>query len=191
MHWASIVAQTPDISSPKQLAFKAFSSHDYHSLFIPVSAVMGRGTVVTVEHARAAATVYYPFQNHYRVTRTTVMVYLNTGGICSLAWSLPRFVDSSIGLIIGPSATLIPCTAFSVNVFGEDMTLPGRSDVSQGLAEPCRIQLCAVLGSWSVQKIWISLYLSNGGVGYGGGGVHIAQCVQRWTLMVALWWNGW
>jgi len=36
-------------------------------------------------------------------------------------------------------------THIRVNVFGKGITLPGRSDVSQGVAGPCRLQLCAVL----------------------------------------------
>jgi hypothetical protein len=71
----------PDIFPPEQ---PAFLSHINYPFFIPVSAVMGRGTVVTVERARAAATVYSPFQKHYRVTRTTVLFYLSIGGIYSL-----------------------------------------------------------------------------------------------------------
>ena len=78
---AFIVAQEPEISPSEQ---PAFSSHDNYPFSIPVSAVMGRGTVVTVERARATATVYSPFQNYHRITRTTILLYLSIGGIYSL-----------------------------------------------------------------------------------------------------------
>jgi hypothetical protein len=34
-----------------------------------------------------------------------------------------------------------------VSIFGTGNILPGRADVSQAAAGPCRLQLCAVLGS--------------------------------------------
>ena len=39
------------------------------------------------------------------------------------------------------------CTPNAVNVFDIAVTLPDRSDVSLAAATPCRLQLCAVLGS--------------------------------------------
>ena len=80
------------------------------------------------------------------------LLHLNIGGSCSLVWSLPCFIDCPNGLIMGHSVTLKQCTTSRVNVFGEGMTLPGRSDVSQEMAEPCRLQLCAVLESCEVTR---------------------------------------
>ena len=38
-----------------------------------------------------------------------------------------------------------------VDVFGTGITLPGRDVVSQAAAGPCRLQLCAVLGSSDIK----------------------------------------
>jgi hypothetical protein len=38
-----------------------------------------------------------------------------------------------------------------VDVFGTRITLPGYADVSQAEAGPCRLQLCAVLGSSGIK----------------------------------------
>jgi hypothetical protein len=45
-----------------------------------------------------------------------------------------------------------------VYVFGTGITLPGRADVSQAAAGPCRLQLCAVLGSSGVK---LAEYICN------------------------------
>jgi hypothetical protein len=38
-----------------------------------------------------------------------------------------------------------------VDVYGTCIILPGRADVSQAAAGPCRLQLCAVLGSSGIK----------------------------------------
>ena len=38
-----------------------------------------------------------------------------------------------------------------VDVSGTGITLPGHADVSQAAAGPCRLQLCAVLGSSGIK----------------------------------------
>jgi hypothetical protein len=56
------------------------------------------------------------------------------------------------------------CTPNAVNVFDIGTTLPDRSDVSLTVATPCRLQLCAVLGSSASKKY--GLYNTDGVSGW-------------------------
>jgi len=56
------------------------------------------------------------------------------------------------------------------------MTLPGRSDVSQGVAEPCRLQMCAVFGeSKCPENLDVSVSAQKVVCG-GCGGTHCTMC---------------
>jgi hypothetical protein len=51
------------------------------------------------------------------------------------------------------------CTRIRVNVSGKGMTISGHCGVSQAVAGPCWLQLCAVLGSWDVDILDLSVQM--------------------------------
>ena len=57
------------------------------------------------------------------------------------------------------------CTPKRIDVFGTGITLSGCDDVSQAAARPCRLQLCAVLGSSGIK---LSEYICMGNMSRGG-----------------------
>ena len=61
------------------------------------------------------------------------------------------------------------CTRNAVNVFDIGLTPPDRSDVSLAAATPCRLQLCAMLGS-SIRNLPAKLVPAHPIKVYGGSG---------------------
>jgi hypothetical protein len=96
-----------------------------------------------------APTVLYPFHTHNYVTcRTFQLLFKQWSKIYCKRILAKQFIATRMI----DTALHFECTHNRVHVSGTGITLPGRPEVSQAAAAPCRLQLSAVLGGSGIKK---------------------------------------